>query len=198
MARGRWALPLCEAPLGLLTGKVGLRHGYRPRSSVKLGFSGVRKVQIQVQGPGMRLGKSSSHSQMILLALPVPACLPFLIMTNGITSSLSGPPELWASAARGRGNETSPLPHGPSGAPLPLPTPPQGLSYLMSESQAGSYHCELCCDSQADSFTTNTLKAPGTGAPGCGTTQEEKLSLPFFSQNPSPSPSSPRGLFHRH
>ena len=28
-------------------------------------------------------------------------------------------------------------------------------------------HQELCCDSLADSFTTNTLKAPRAGTPGC-------------------------------
>lgn len=141
----------------------------------------------------VRIPKSSSR-----MALPVPACLPFLIMTNGITSSLFGPPELWASTAWEGGMRHHPSPTGPLELLFLPPTPPQGLSYLMSESQARSCHCELCCDSQADSFTTNTLKAPGTGAPGCGTTQEKKPSPPFFSQNPSPNPSSPRGLFHRH
>lgn len=60
-------------------------------------------------------------------------------------------------------DEPSPsLPAGPL-EPLFLPAPPpppRGLSYLMSESHSGSCHQELCCDSLADSFTTNTLKAP--------------------------------------
>lgn len=51
------------------------------------------------------------------------------------------------------------------------PTPPRGDSYLMSESYSSSCHCELCCDSLADSFTTNILKAPGSGASTCKTSQ---------------------------
>lgn len=42
---------------------------------------------------------------------------------------------------------------------------------LMSESYSSSCHCELCCDSLADSFTTNTLKAPGSGVSTCKTSQ---------------------------
>ena len=81
------------------------------------------------------------------------------------------------------------------------PLPP-GLSYLMSESHSGSCHQELCCDSLADSFTTNTLKAPRAGTPGClelldaeqpRRKKKTKLSRPFFSQNLSPNPSSPKG-----
>lgn len=62
----------------------------------------------------------------------------------------------------------------------------------MSESHSSSCHCELCCDSLPDSFTTNILKAPGSGASTCKTDWGEgstppKSSLPSHPQNPDPS-----------
>lgn len=146
----------------------------------------------------MHLGKSISPSQVTLRALPIiPACPSFLMTTDGRANSLRGPPGLWASTAWERGMRHPPSPTG-SLEPLfpPTPTPPQGLSYLMSESQAGSCHCELCCDSQADSFTTNTLKAPGTGAPGCGTDflQPKSFSQPLLPRGPAPPPLTARNM----
>lgn len=124
-------------------------------------------------GPG--LGTGHKPGKIKLAPCPAPthhaawycqlqAGPPSLIMIDGDSA---GSPKALALHLLRQEMRHHPPPHKPSGA-LFLPAPrPWGLSYLMSESHSGSCHCELCCDSLADSFTTNTLKAPGTGTPGC-------------------------------
>lgn len=139
------------------------------------------------------LGKITLASPVILLAPADPACQPFLLMADRMSNLLLGPAETQHPIAWEGEMRHHPLPHRPSGAPLsPNRHHPGACLTLMSESQSGSCHRELCCDSPADSFTTNTLKAPSTEAPGWRTAPNRNLSRPFFSQNPSPHPSSHR------
>lgn len=51
------SLSLCEEPLGLLTGKAGLRGSSSPISSKMLGFSEVSREPRQVQEQGQASGK---------------------------------------------------------------------------------------------------------------------------------------------
>lgn len=195
------SFPLAPTPLG----KLMLRRGWALPLTLQSRAPWCLKVidlgtgilwGQQGQGPGLGTESHPREDQAgtppgIPKAPPAPLGLPFLMMTERDSAGFpggSGPPL--------PEKRDEPPPHSPQALWNPSSSSlPPGLSYLMSESHSGSCHQELCCDSLADSFTTNTLKAPGAGTPGCRTAQEEKKNSPGLSSaSLSPNPSSPGGL----